>query len=95
MVCSNESWVWLGFDTLLWMFRGTKLNNCMKNTGNRALIIGFRDYKLIFKDLFKQNRSVAIHNRNLQTLFTYIFKTKNGSKPLTMEKVFKSEKFDM
>ena len=39
--------------------------------------------------MLKQNKSVSIHQRNLQILATKIFKTKNGLNPVIMEDVFK------
>ena len=39
--------------------------------------------------MLKQNKSVSIHQRNLQILATEIFKTKNGLNPVIMEDVFK------
>ena len=38
--------------------------------------------------MLKQNKSVSIHQRNLQILATNIFKTKNGLNPVIMEDVF-------
>ena len=38
--------------------------------------------------MLKQNKSVSIHQRNLQILATEIFKTKNDLKPVIMEDVF-------
>ena len=39
--------------------------------------------------MLKQNKSVSIHQRNLQILATEIFKTKNSLDPVIMEDVFK------
>ena len=38
--------------------------------------------------MLKQNKSVSIHQRNLQILATEIFKTKHGLNPVIMEDVF-------
>ena len=45
-------------------------------------------YMLTFKQFLKQNKSVLIHQRNLQILATEIFKTKNGLNRVIMEDVF-------
>ena len=71
------------------MFHSRKLNNRISNIHERALRIVFRDYESTFQQLVKQNRSVSIHQRNLQILATEIFKTKNGLNPVIMKDVFK------
>ena len=44
--------------------------------------------KLILNDLLELNNSVTIHQRNLQTLATKIFRLKNNSAPEVMTEVF-------
>ena len=60
----------------------------MNNIHERALRIVYRDYEITFQQLLKQNKSVSIHQRNLQILATKTFKTKNGLNPVIMEDVF-------
>ena len=74
---------------LVWMFHSRKPSNRINNIHERALRSVFRDYKSTFQQLLKQNKSVSIHQRNLQILATKIFKTKNVFKPIIMEDVFK------
>ena len=76
-------------DIARWMFHSRKLNNRINNIHQRALRIVFRDYELTFQQLLKQNKFVPIHQRNLQTLATEVFKTKNDLNPVIMEDVFK------
>ena len=76
-----------GHCPLVWMFHSRKLNNHINNIHARALRIVYRDYKSTFKQLLKQNKSVSIHQRNLQILATDIFKTKNDLNPGIMEDV--------
>ena len=78
-----------GYCPLVWMFHCRKLNNRNNNIHKRALRIVFRDYDLTFQRLLKQNKSVSIHQRNLQLLATEIFKRRNGLKPVIMEDIFK------
>ena len=59
------------------MFHSRKLNHRINNIHERALRIVFRDYESTFQQLLKQNKSVSIHQRNLQIPATKIFKTKN------------------
>ena len=44
----------------------------------RALRLVYKDNKLTFNDLLELNNSVTIHQRNLSTLATKIFKVKNN-----------------
>ena len=78
-----------GYCPLVWMFHCRKLNNCNNNIHRRALRIVFRDYDSTFQQLLKQNKSVSIHQRNLQLLATEIFKRRNGLNPVIMEDIFK------
>ena len=78
-----------GYCPLAWMFHSRKLNNRINNIHERALRIVYRDNESIFQQLLKQNKSVSIHQRNLQRLATEIFKTGNGLNPVIMEDVFK------
>ena len=77
-----------GYCPLVLMFHSRKLNNLLNNIHERALRIVYRDYESTFQQLLKQNKSVSIHQRNLQILATEIFKTKNGLNPVIMEDVF-------
>ena len=77
-----------GYCPLVWMFHSRKLNNHINNIHKRVLRIVYRDYESTFQQLLKQNKSVSIHERNLQILATEIFKTKNGLNPVILEDVF-------
>ena len=81
-----------GYCLLVWMFHSRKLNKCINNFHEGALRIFFKDYESTFQKLLKQNKSVSIHQRNLQILVIEIFKTKNGLNPVIMEDVFKFNK---
>ena len=74
---------------LVRMVHNRKLNNHINNIHERALRIASRDYESTFQQLIKEHKSVRIHQRNLQTPATKIFKTKNGFKQVIMEDVFK------
>ena len=78
-----------GYCPLVWMFHSRKLNNRINNIHERALRIVFKDSESTFQQLLKQNKSVPIHQRNLQILATEVFKTKNDLNPVIMEGVFK------
>ena len=76
-----------GYCPLVWMFHSRKLNNRINNIHERALRIVYRDYESTLQQLLKQNKSVSIHQRNLQIFATKIFKIKNGLNPVIMEDV--------
>ena len=77
-----------GYCLLVWMFHSRKLNNRITNIHERALRIFHRDCESPFQQLLKQNKSVSIHQINLQILATEIFKAKNGLNTVIMEDVF-------
>ena len=77
-----------GFCPLIWIFRGRKLNNHIKNLHELALRIVYTDCKSHFKDLLKKDTSISIHQKNLQILATEIYKTKNGLNPKIMDEFF-------
>ena len=62
----------------------------MKNIHERALRIVYRDRITSFEELLKTDKSVTIHQRNLQILATEIFKTTKGLKPKIMKNIFNS-----
>ena len=78
-----------GYCLLVWMLHSRKLNNHINNIHESALRIVFRDYESTFQQLLKHNKSVSIHQGNLQLLAIEIFKTKNGLNPVIMEDIFK------
>ena len=61
---------------LIWIFYSRQLNNQINKRHKRALRLVYKDNKLTFNDLLELNNSVTIHQRNLPTLATKIFKVK-------------------
>ena len=49
----------------------------MNSLHERVLRVVYRHYNAIFSELLSEDKSVTIHQRNLQLLATEIFKTKN------------------
>ena len=66
-----------GYCPLVWMFHSRKINNRVNSLHERALKVVCRDYNATFSELLSKDKSVTIHQRNLQLLATEIFKTKN------------------
>lgn len=75
---------------LVWMFHSRKLNNTINRLHERALRIVYKDYHTTFENLLLIDKSVSIHNRNLQQLAIEIFKFKCGLSPEIMNMVFES-----
>ena len=74
---------------LLWMFHNRTLNNRINKTHERALRLVYKNETfLFFDDLLKRDRSVSIHQKNLQILATEIYKTKNDLGTKIMKDTF-------
>ena len=82
-ICSK-----FGYCPLVWMFLSRKTNNCINSLHKRALRAVCRGYNATFSELFSKDKSVTIHQRNLQLLATETFKTKNELNPKIMEEIF-------
>ena len=53
---------------LVWMCHSRSLNNKINRMQDRALRIVYIDYKSSLKELLQKNKSITIHQRNLQYL---------------------------
>ena len=63
---------------LVWMFHSRKMNNKINRLHERALRIADKDFCSSFATLLEKDRSVTIHEKNLQLLMTEMFKTINN-----------------
>ena len=70
------------------MIHNRGLNNKLNHIHKRALRIVYNDYSSSFDDLLNKDKSVTIHQRNLQQLAIEIFKVKIGIAPIIMNEVF-------
>ena len=71
---------------LVWMFHNRTLNNRINKIHERALRLVYKNETFLsFDDLLKRDRSVSIHQKNLQILATEICKTKNDLGPKIMK----------
>ena len=82
-ICSQ-----FGYYPLVWMFHSRKINNRVNSLHERVLRVVYRDYNATFSELLSKDKSVTIHQRNLQLLATEIFKTKNELNPKIMKEIF-------
>ena len=83
-----------GYCPLVWMFHSRKKNNRVNSQHEHALRVVYRDYNATFSELLSKDKSVTIHQRNLQLLTTEIFKTKNELNPKIMEEIFTFKNVD-
>ena len=73
---------------LVWMFHSSKMNNKINRLHERALRIAHKDFCSSFATLLEKDRSVTIHEKNLQLLMTEMFKTINNQSPTFMNEIF-------
>ena len=71
-ICSQ-----FGYCPLVWIFHSRKINTRINSLHERVLRVVYRHYNAIFSELLSEDKSVTIHQRNLQLLATEIFNTKN------------------
>ena len=75
---------------LVWMSHGRTMNNRINKIHEKALRLVYKDEtNLSFDyDLLKKDKSVSIHQRNLQILATEIYKVRNDLGPEIMKDIF-------
>ena len=67
------------------------MNNRINKIHEKTLRLVYKDEKnLSLDDLLKKDKSVSIHQRNLQILATEIYKAKNDLGPEIMKDIFHS-----
>ena len=57
-----------GYFPVVWMFHSRELNKKINHIHERSLRIVYKDYNSFFNDLLKKDKSVCIHDRNIQSL---------------------------
>ena len=67
--------------SLIWMFHSRTINNKINRLHERALRIGYSDFKSTFEGLLRKDNSFSIHERNIQSLAIEIYKFLNGLSP--------------
>ena len=73
---------------LAWMFHSRQLRHKIDKIQGRALRVTYQDYEFSFEALMENDRSITVHQRNLQYLMTKMYKTKNGLDPAFMREIF-------
>ena len=77
-----------GYCPLVWMFCSRSINNKINSLHERCLRLIYNDKSSSFNELLKFDKSVTIHQRNLQKLALEMFKVLNSSSPEIMKEVF-------
>ena len=71
------------------MFHSSAVNNKINNLHEKSLRLIYKNKSNVsFDELLKMNKSVTIHQKNLQYLATEIFKVRNGLGPEIMKDIF-------
>ena len=73
---------------VVWMFHNRKLNNRINRLHEHVLRIVYKDYTSSFEELLNQDKSLTIHQRNLQKLVTEVYKVKAGLAPAIVNDIF-------
>ena len=70
------------FCPLIWMFHSRTMEHKINRIHERTLrLIYPNQNQLMFKELLEKRKTISIHQRNLQTLATEIYKAKNKTSP--------------
>ena len=73
---------------LILMFHSRQINHKINKRYERALRILYNDHFSSFEELLSKDKSVTVHQRNLQTLATEMYKILNGLSPDIMQDIF-------
>ena len=71
------------------MLHSRTLNNKTNHIHERALRTVYSDYNSSFNEPFNKDSSLTIHQRNVQSLATEIYKYLHGLSPAILSEVFK------
>ena len=75
---------------LVWMCHSRTLNNKINNLHERTLRLVYDDRQSTFEELLNIDKSVVIHDRNLQVLGTKLYKVRHGLAPELMNDIFET-----
>ena len=74
---------------LVWMFHSRTLNNRINKIHEKALRLVYKNETFLsFDELLKRDKSVSIHQKNLQILATEIYKIENDLGPKIIKDTF-------
>ena len=70
------------------MFHSRQINHKINKLHERVLKIVCNDHFSSFEELLSKDKSVTVHQRNLQILATEMYKILNGLSPDIMQDIF-------
>ena len=73
---------------LVWMCCSRTLNHKINIIHEKALRIVYNDFQSSFYDLLQKDKSITIHQKNIQYLATEIYKVSKGLSPEIMSEIF-------
>ena len=71
------------------MCHNKKINNQINKLYEHALRLVYNEKSSSFREILEKDKSVTIHERNIQVLLTEIFKVKSRVAPEIMIEIFK------
>ena len=74
---------------LTWICQSRKINNQINKLHERALRLAYNDKSSSFRELLERDKSVTVHERNIQVLLTEMLKVKSRVVPKIMTEIFK------
>ena len=80
-----------GYCPLVWMFNSRRINNLINRLRERSLRLTYTDHNSSFKDLLNKDKSVSIHERNLQVFATLLYKVINNLSPEIFSEIFHAD----
>ena len=75
------------------MFHHRTLNNKINRLHERALRLVYKNDELCFTELLELDKSVTVHQRNLQRLAIEMYKVKNNIAPLPFQEIFENQNY--
>ena len=83
-----------GYCPLIWIFHSRGVNNKINHLHERSLQIVYKDNISSFEDLLKRDKSFTIHQRNMQSLATELYKVKRNLSNNIMHGIFQTRKIN-
>ena len=77
-----------GYCPLVWMFHTRRINNRINRLHERSLRLTYKDFNSTFQELLDKDKSVSIHQRNLQVFAIMLYKIKNNLSPEIVREIF-------
>ena len=79
---------------LIWMNHSRQINNKINKLHERALRVVYKGDNLTFEQLLDKDKSMTIHDRNLQKLAVQMYKVKHKLCPLPVQELFKKHEYE-